>query len=413
MRRFLFPSILSVFLVLLSVWLVSYGLDQRRIYLGEYMNGTKDSRALSRYPRVLYEFGERAWQKLDAGSAAGLFRQVVVRDPLYMDAWIKLAEVEIETGNAELARKIVDFCHTKVSRVLRWKPSQTLMAHDLGMRDIFRFNLNYLVGRKKWLPDIFFLLDTHTNFKTQRALALLDYGNREAYLKYLISWKRTDAAQKVWEAIEADGGVTDELLEKYVHFLISQKNVAPAAALWLQYTGISGMTNAGFEKEVAKQGFGWRISNGRDEKKWRCRRVYGQSRKGAHSLRISFLGQENLSWAHIYQVVPVIPGQTYQLTYWWKSRAITTDQGPFVEIYSFDAKGLNLKGPMALGSRDWARVTVDFTTPADCHAVVVRLRRNESLRFDNKIQGVLWVDDFVLKLQKQKNSKTSVFEDLL
>lgn len=411
MKRFLFPSILSVVLIPLSVWLVSYGFDQRRIYLGGYIYGTKDIKVLSRYPRVLYEFGERAWQEFDACSAAGLFRQVVVRDPLNMDAWLKLAEVEIETGNADLARKIVGFCHTKVSRVLRWKSSHTLLAHDLGMRDIFRFNLNYLVGRKKWLPDIFFLLDTHTKFKTDRALALLTCGNREAYLEYLINWKRTHAAQQVWEAIEADGGVTDELLEQYVHFLISQKDVVPAAALWRQYTGIGGMTNASFEKEVTKQGFDWRISNGRDGKKWRCHRVFGQSRNGAHSLRISFLGQENLSWAHIYQVVPVTPGQTYQLTYWWKSRAITTDQGPFVEIYSFDAKGLNMKGPMALASRGWAQVAVDFTTPADCRAVVVRLRRNESLRFDNRIQGVLWVDDFALTLQKPEDSRCGVAVD--
>ena len=276
------------------------------------------------------------------------------------------------------------------------------------MQDIFRHNLNYLVDRKKWLPDIFFLLDTHTWFDTDRALALLERGNREAYLQYLISWKRADAALKVWEAIEADGGVTDELLEGYVNFLVSKKDVRPAAALWRQYTGIDGITNAGFEKAITQQGFGWRTSDGKDDKRWRCRRVYGQSHTGTHALRIRFLGKENLSWAHLHQVVPVTPEQPYQLTYWWKSKGITTDQGPFVEIYSFDTNGLNQRGPMALGSRDWTRVVVTFSTPVNCHAVVVRLRRNESLRFDNKIQGVVWVDDFSLTLQKPESARFKV-----
>ena len=411
MKRYLFLLIISVSLILLSIWLVSYGYDQRRAYYGDFAYGEEDIKRLSRLPGVLYGFGLQAWRKLDVGRAAGLFQQVVLHDPLYMDAWLKLAEVEREAGNADLARKISAFCHTEVSRVLRWKQPHTLLAHDLGMQEIFRYNLNYLVDRKKWLPDIFFLLDTHTKFDTDRAMALLDRGNREGYLQYLINWERADAAQKVWASIEVDGGVTDELLEKYVNFLVLEKDVVPAAALWRQYSGIDGMTNAGFENEITQQGFDWRTSNGNDGKLWRYSRVFGQSRKGAYALRIRFLGKENLAWAHIYQVVPVTPGRPYQLTYWWKSKRITTDQGPFVEINGYDAEGLNLKGPMALGSRDWTRVAMVFTPSADCHAVVVRLRRNESLRFDSKIQGVLWVDDFSLTLQNKKDHRSGVTDD--
>jgi hypothetical protein len=265
------------------------------------------------------------------------------------------------------------------------------------MQDIFRNNLNYLVARKKWLPDIFFLLDTHTKFKTDRALALLDRGNRGGYLAWLMSWKRADAAKATWEALEAHGDVTDELLQDYVDFLVSQKDVAPAVLLWQRHIGLHGMTNAGFENKIMGRGFGWRISNGGNGKAWQGRRIYGHSRKGTNAFRVSFLGKENLDWHHIYQIVPVRPEQPYRLTYWWKSKGITTDQKPFVEIYSYDAQGLNIKGPMALRSNDWMPVTMAFTSPENCHAVVVRLRRNESFRFDNKIEGVLWVDDFKME----------------
>lgn len=410
MKRYLLPTTLSICLVLLSAWLVSFGLDQRRVYFGDFEYAEQDIKELSRLPQVLYGFGLQAWQELDADRAAKLFRQVVARNPLDMDAWFKLAKAEIETGNAGLARKIATFCHTRISQVLRWKQTHTLLAHDLDMQDIFRHNLNYLVSRKKWLTDIFYLLDIHTKYETGRALALLDRGNRQTYLKWLVRWKRDEAAQTTWKAIEADGDVTDALLQDYVHFLVSQKDVAPAAMIWRRHTGLHGIVNAGFEDKIMGHGFGWRISESGNEKTWQGRRVYGQSKKGTHALRISFLGKENLDWHHIYQIVPVTPETSYQLTYWRKSKGVTTDQGPFVEIYSYDVRGLYKKGTMAVGSRDWEQVAVEFTVPADCHAVVMRLRRNTSLRFDNKIQGVLWVDDFALAVEGEifggKNSLT-------
>lgn len=396
MKRYLFLLALGLFLTILSVWLLSFGRDQRRVYYGDYAYGEEDIEKLSRFPQVLYGFGELAWQELDAVGAAGLFRQVVARNPLHMDAWLKLAEAEIETGHADRAREIAAFCHSKISQVLRWKQPHALLAHDLGMLDIFRHNLNYLVGRKKRLEDIFYLLDIQTNFKPEQALALLDSDNRVAYLQWLMRWKRVDAAGTTWAAIEADGGVTDKLVLDYVHFLLSQKQVKPATLLWHRHTGLQGITNAGFENKIMGRGFGWRILKDRSNKAWQGLRTYGQSQKGGYSLRASFFGKENLRWHHIYQIVPVIPEHPYKLTYWWKSKGITTDQGPFVDIYSYDAKGLYQKGPMALGSRGWMQETIAFITPADCHAVVVRLRRRESLRFDSKIRGVLWVDDFVL-----------------
>lgn len=396
MKRYVLLISVSLLLILLSVWLVLFGLDQRRVYYGDISYGEKDVKGLARFPAVLYGFGVQAWRELDAGRAAELFRQVVVRDPLYMDAWLKLAEAENERGNEDLARKITAFCDTRISQVLRWKQSHTLLAHDLSMHNIFRHNLNYLVDRKKRLSDTFFLLDTHTRFETDRALAFLDRENRSAYLAWLMKWKRAGAARMTWKAIEADSDVSDELLQNYVHFLVSQKDVAPAAILWQRHRGMHGMTNAGFEDKIMGHGFGWRISKNK-AKTWQSRRVYDHSRKEANALCVSFLGKENLVWHHIYQIVPVIPEQRYQLTYWWKSKKITTDQGPFVEIYSYDVKGLYEKGPMALGSCDWMAVTVGFTAPEACHAVVVRLRRNESYRFDNKIEGMLWVDEFKME----------------
>lgn len=397
MKKYFYTIGLTFFLAVLSIWLVSFSLAHRRASYGTFDYRDQDNKALSRFPEVLYGLGQQAWAQLNTGRAAALFRQVVTRDPFHMDAWLKLAEAEFETGNVSTARRIAVFCDARAGQVLRWKLAHTLLAHDLVQEDIFRKNLNYLMDRKKWLSELFYLLDAYTKNQTDQAISLLSQNNRSAYLEWLIQSENEAAAQAVWATIEAGGTVTDPLLEKYVHFLVTQKRMVTATALWRQYAGVSGMTNPEFEKAISGKGFGWRMYASKEGKGWQGRRIFGQSHQGAHALRVSFHGRENLSWQHIYQVVPVTPEKRHELTFWWKSKGISTDQGPYVEVFGYDANGLYQKSPMVLGSRNWSQEKMTFIPPANCHAVTVRLRRNESLRFDSKIRGALWVDSFKLE----------------
>jgi hypothetical protein len=68
-----------------------------------------------------------------------------------------------------------------------------------------------------------------------------------------------------------------------------------------------------------------------------------------------------------------------------------------MEVYGYDCPDLRAAGPMLTGDRDWHRAALEFTPPAGCQAVVVRLRRIQSRRFDNKVAGTLWLDDFNLE----------------
>ena len=125
-------------------------------------------------------------------------------------------------------------------------------------------------------------------------------------------------------------------------------------------------------------------------------RVAGVAGEGSHSLSVTFDGKKNVSFAHLTQIIPVEPGVSYRLTALWKGDGITTDQGPYLEIYGQDVKGLHAKGPMLLGTRGWEKVGIEFTAPDDCHGVVVRLRRVPSRKLDNRIEGTVWLDDFDL-----------------
>jgi hypothetical protein len=166
--------------------------------------------------------------------------------------------------------------------------------------------------------------------------------------------------------------------------------------IWQKYTGSIGLTNPGFETSLTGQGFDWRYWGEKDGS-WELKRVYNEAVEGEYALKIRFDGQENVSFQHLYQIFAVNPQDRYRLTYAWKSRAITTDEGPFVEIVGYEAQGLYLAGPMITGSNGWHEESIAFEVPADNQAAVVRLRRRTSMRFDSKIRGTVWLDNFRLE----------------
>jgi hypothetical protein len=304
-------------------------------------------------------------------------------------------------GNLEKAQAILTFTDNLTTLVLRWKWSQTLLAHELGMDDIFSGNMNYFIAHGKMLQDVFQLLDTHFRGKINAVLQALHHDNLAPYLKWLMRWGRTDNAHTVWQRIAETGNPDPETILHYVHFLVNKKRVREAQAIWRLYTGKGGMTNAGFEKGITRRGFDWRYgsdSNGR----WEIKRVGSPACEGSYALQVFFAGRENLSFHNLYQIVPVEPLKPYRLTYWWRSEKVTTDQGPFVEMYGYEGRGFHKKGPMITGTNDWRAEAMEFTPPENCQAVVVRLRRLPSGRFDRNIAGTLWLDNFRLEALASK-----------
>ena len=139
------------------------------------------------------------------------------------------------------------------------------------------------------------------------------------------------------------------------------------------------------------------VTGGEKDGKWELKRVYSEAVEGDYALKVTFNGQENISFQHLYQIFAVNPQEKYRMTYAWKSRGITTDEGPFVEIYGYDKRGLYHAGPMITGSQGWHEESIEFEMPADSRAAVVRLRRRTSMRFDSKIRGTVWIDHFRLE----------------
>ncbi|MBW2192895.1 MAG: tetratricopeptide repeat protein [Deltaproteobacteria bacterium] len=410
MKHIAIKSLITVVLVVLSLWLLVHNWQHRTVFYKDYVFEAQELDAFRHFPRALYALGRNAWFNNDAVAAARFFRQAVRENIFYMDAWLKLAQAETVLERPDQAQSILKFSDALTRNVFRWKWDQILLANELGMEEIVFHNINFLVKHGKKLQDAFQLLDTLLGGNAVRSVEVLDMENLTPFLEWLMRWGRVDHAELVWDKI-AESGIEDEdIRSKYVHFLVGKKQVLRAAEIYKAGGGpAEGLTNPRFEDEISGRGFDWRYT-ANNKGRWTIRRTLFGASSGTHCLKIMFEGKENISFGHLYQIVPVDPMRDYRLTYSWRSRDLTTDQGPFVDIYGYDCNGFYRNGPMMLGTHKWREQEIEFTVPEDCHAVVVRLHRRFSRRFDSKIGGTLWLNDFKLEKMDPLEEDSSLTE---
>ncbi len=394
--KILFKIFITLIFTVMGGWLVYFNWIQRPIHYRNYTFSPAEAQRLQPFARAQYAHGLNAWFRNDTQTAAAFYRKAVSRDVFFLDAWLRLAEAEAALGHDQKARNILAFAVGLTEDVLRWKWAQILLARDLGMDEILYRNCNYLLSHRQMLPDVLQLLRIHLGADVTATLGVLNPENLIAYLNWLMRWGMSADSLAVWQKICQNGKPDTELAMQYAHFLLNQMQVTEAMAVWQEYHSLDGVTNPGFEKEITQRGFDWRYGEDKSGD-WRIERVNQGAFEGQHALRISFSGQRNITFQNLFQIVPVVPSKRFRLHYSWKSENISTDQGPFVEIAGYDQDGFYQSGPMITGTHEWRRESIEFRPPAGCRAVVVRVRRHPSRRFDSKIKGVLWLDNFRLE----------------
>jgi tetratricopeptide (TPR) repeat protein len=203
-------------------------------------------------------------------------------------------------------------------------------------------------------------------------------------LSYFISQKNEDGAALVWERLRAFN-TTPQERAPYVDHLVSIG--LPHRALGIFSYGNSESPeffNGDFEMEPMNRSFDWHFSSSENAK---ARRDTAIAKSGQSSFLVVFDGKENVDYNDLWHWLPVDKGRNYNLTFWMKTDAISTDEGMFVEVDGH-ASGKRT------GSNDWEEFTISFIATADL--VTVRLRRAPSRKLDNLLKGRVWVDAFSL-----------------
>jgi hypothetical protein len=73
-----------------------------------------------------------------------------------------------------------------------------------------------------------------------------------------------------------------------------------------------------------------------------------------------------------------------------KALVCTFTSGDFA-VGGFKDEKFNAASEQVIGESPWKEEKMEFATPAGCEAVVLGVRRNESLKMDCKISGDYWL----------------------
>lgn len=384
--------------VLLGVMLLVTAYCSSRFTVRE-LEFVLDSPLMDPWARTWLWRGDRArYQDLDTARAVEAYWRGVGRNPLLLDGWYALARLEGQR-EGESSDAMHDFliAHAPVSATWRWQ--QLLLAatrrDEAGFAQAFNDVLYRLPEYRQEAVEVALgfwaewpVILTHTDCK-----------NRWNLLKECMARGDVDACVGLYPLLE-DG--CDAVLDRgreaeFIEFLLRNRRWGEAALAGRRGSLFQDgtVTNGRFDSPLSGVAFGWRLTATRGVE---ARREPGGVAGDAAGqlMRFHFPGTANLRYEHFRQYVPLRPGTTCELRFNWKARGLTTDQGMYVEVRGLECDGLSVRSPAINGSRDWNEERLVFDVPESCQLARIALRRDQSLRFDGKIAGDVWLDDVEL-----------------
>ncbi len=344
-----------------------------------------------RNPYVLTHFAkEQHLFAADLDQAARLLTRALTCSPLYVPAWLSLAELYNDRGEKAHALATMDYADRLTRSIKRWRWEKTLTAYQLGLRDLLPGELRYIIAE---IPGKNRTSALQLAFRLwpdpEELLARVGPENLAHLFAYAVRNNLANEAQVFWRHFgDPPAGPDEREVLAYIDMLMRTDHVAVAAAVWRrQFHDREAIYNPAFTSRPLNRAFGWRIGNHKDFDQ----RFEPLPVPGSHALHLRFKGWDNLNFHHLQQIVPLTPGARYRFTVQQKTAKITTDQRPFWEVYGYKCQMERAAAPMVAIDQDWAETALEFTVPDECSAVVLRLRRTESRMLDNKIAGQLWI----------------------
>jgi len=199
------------------------------------------------------------------------------------------------------------------------------------------------------------------------------FPQAQPFLDHLLSSGRIQEAQSVWQDL--------------IRLGVVEKPPDPDPA--------NLVFNGSFERSPLSAGFDWRLEPGPH--------VFTDfsdpsAYQGARCLRVDFTVGRNEEYEPVYQTVPVVPGQTYLLTAYVRSKDVTSDSGPRLRVLDpLHPESLDASSETTVGTATWHPLNLKFQAGMQTHFVRLSVWRPRSRSFPSEISGVFWVDAVSLK----------------
>lgn len=186
--------------------------------------------------------------------------------------------------------------------------------------------------------------------------------------------------------------------------LLAARHSQPATGLPSQEPRASSANlvfNANFAQPILNAGFDWQLNQQNyvtlDFTEGEGFSPTQRPTNISRVLRIDFTVPHNADDELIYQFVPVIPGQTYELKAYMRSEGITSDSGPRLRVIDPQCpQCLDVDTASATGTTPWHEASVQFTARA-IPVVRISVWRPRSRTFPMDISGRAWIDDITLR----------------
>ena len=335
------------------------------------------------------------------------FESSIRHRPLYAPTWVDLAQSLAREGREIEAQRYLHIAQklwpTRARLLWRIAMSEILMGYNDRALGTLGSYLTVQPGRaiqvltvaKRIQPQPKKLLDTllATVSKDREDIDLI-------YARVLVGALRLrDAplAKAAWTLAPRSVQRDSKIVLPYIQLFINHSDSDTARSAWATLTGTSAVANIfnpSFEQSFVNGGFGWRVRKSPGVTAKRDCQIYYH---GACSLLAQFQGTNNVSFDHVAQTIPVIPGETYRLRGYWRGVDITTRSGVFLDALSKGARRAYSKIPEKTKSWNWQPFELTITIPMDSYFLHVRIRRQKTDALDRNISGSVWFDAFSLE----------------
>lgn len=354
-------------------------------------------------------FEEWDFERGDLRQAAAFYEKAVAANTNSDRHWLALAGVYEKLGELSLAR---DAYH----KAQRDHPISSEVAWRCGSFQLRQGNTSEagaqfhraLLTNPELTENVVAACWRTKLFTLQEIVELFPPQNRYYFqaVDYFLRLDEIEVALKMWDGLLALGQpISLGQAIPIVNQAISTGRLDIAERVWRQAVekaewprdsdeGSSMVFNGGFEHELANGGFDWREQS-----------VPGVSfafdsntvHSGARSMRIAFDGSSNLDFQDLVQYVLVEPRRRYRFTAYLRSQSLSTDSGIRFAVGDVTHPRVpQIVTSGVTGTEPWTRIETEFTIGADTHLLKITLRRAPSSKFDNKLIGIVWVDDVSL-----------------
>lgn len=225
-------------------------------------------------------------------------------------------------------------------------------------------------------------------------------------LNFFALIRQTEPALSVWRRLIALGKpVPLQRTFPFFDELILDDRSADSRQVWIQALAAAGLPhdepdnhslvwNGSFSRDFDNGGLGWRWDS-----PWGVGLSFEPARPsyGVRTIRLDFAGGRNLVLAEPAQYVPVEPSRPYHFRAYMRTSEITTESGMrFSIIDPNHGNAVDAQTENFTGSHPWTTLDLDVTTGPETHFLLVRLLREGSRLFDNKLRGSVWIADVSL-----------------